>query len=184
MTTPLNPLDREAWEKRLNEIEARADAATPGPWGICMGSGGNLCTALSSEGFEDWDRRFTPIADFLPDWILEAEDGKGGSSIRKDHRQDMDFVAHSRQDIPDLVAYARALQSQLTEAQAEVERLRGIAQVASRYVQAERDALSAQERWLSRQDVGDFEVKMDGAWTNICVAVDEFNAIEKARQPK
>lgn len=38
--------------------------------------------------------------------------------------ENAEFIANSRQDIPDLIAHARALQQQLAEAQAEIERLR------------------------------------------------------------
>lgn len=185
MTDQVKPMDREAWEARLKEIEVRVEAATPGPWvKDGNGTGGHIKSmpeppVLDARGWEKtptvciydiWSRLGVPVPESEELASREDKDGK--------------FIAHSRQDIPDLVAYARALQSQLTKALAEVERLMGIAQVASRYVQAERDALSAQEHGLPRQDVEDLEVNMDVAWGNICVAVDDFNAIEKAKQPK
>lgn len=95
----------------LDKISALVEAATPGPWGICLGSGDNLCTAISSEGVEDWDLRFTPICDLLPDWILQAE-GKDGKSLRKDHRADMNFIAWTRTGIPSLVQRIRELEKE------------------------------------------------------------------------
>jgi hypothetical protein len=110
MTTPTydgtTPLD-------LGAIEAREKAATPGPWDACLGSGGNLCTAIYSDHFED--DRFTPICDLLPDWILERE--QPGKSHRQEHRADMDFIAHARTDIPALIARIRYLEAELASAQ-------------------------------------------------------------------
>jgi hypothetical protein len=110
MTTPTydgtTPLD-------LGAIEAREKAATPGPWDACLGSGGNLCTAIYSDHFED--DRFTPICDLLPDWILERE--QPGKSHRQEHRADMDFIAHARTDIPALIARIRYLEAELAKAQ-------------------------------------------------------------------
>lgn len=93
----------------LEAIEARANAATAGPWEVCLGSGGNLCTAIKSEGFGEEDEKFTPICDLLPDWILDVE--AKAESHRSEHRPDMNFIAHARADIPSLLSYIRTLEA-------------------------------------------------------------------------
>lgn len=85
MITPLNPMDREAWEKRLkvghHECEDRWFSCPKSPEGCAQEFSGPECTC----GADAHNKRMdTTITDIL------------------------------------------ALQSQLTEAQAEVERLRGI----------------------------------------------------------
>jgi len=58
--------------------------ATPGPWGICLGSGENLCTAISTE-----DGKL--ICDCLPDYAITEK------YAVNDHRPNMKFIAEARE---------------------------------------------------------------------------------------
>lgn len=63
-------------EERLREIRERAEAATPGPW---------------------ITQRFTRVwSQASEEWVVAPYDGT--------QTQDADFIAHARQDIPDLLA--------------------------------------------------------------------------------
>jgi hypothetical protein len=65
----------------LDAVQARADAATPGPWRLTDGGWGEF--VQDSEGRELWALRHTPE-------VADAE-----------------FVAHARTDVPLLVAALR-----------------------------------------------------------------------------
>lgn len=71
--------------KRLDEIEARADAATEGPWDLIGGG-----------------EYVTPVG------IMVAPDDGGVNGA------DAEFIAHARTDVPALVAVARYALSQHT----------------------------------------------------------------------
>lgn len=82
-------------EQQLDEIEARANTATPGPW----------CT-VGAEIFQG--------AEYTPDvspWIGETCRASGGMG-----KADAAFVAHARTDVPALVAEVRRLRSELATA--------------------------------------------------------------------
>ena len=68
---------------RLNEIEARANAATEGPW----------------EGIR------------YPDGLLGRVIGGNGFGVAEDFPADADaeFIAHARADVPDMAAALRAV---------------------------------------------------------------------------
>lgn len=87
----------------LQEIEARAEAATPGPW-------------------EWWSS--------CSHWRLTGADGKDGGVIHaykasdgfpcvSVSEEDRDFIAHARQDIPLLLSELRKLDEMLTDTCAE-----------------------------------------------------------------
>lgn len=67
-------------QQRLAEIEARANAATPGPWARDIEQNESAVIACSSGTITTWGVRFNDAA----------------------------FIAHSRVDIPDLCAALRA----------------------------------------------------------------------------
>lgn len=82
-------------EQRLSEIKARADAATLGPWKLRGRSiqaidpdDPKWCVTIAEEVFED---------DLLMDYT--SENGE--------------FIAASRQDVPDLLEYIRKLEMML-----------------------------------------------------------------------
>jgi hypothetical protein len=91
---------------RLDDIKARVEDATEGPWRIILGSGENVCTAVAYES--PLTGAVTPVADVLPDWIVNEYPTEN----RPDHRPDLNFIAHARADIPyllDLVERAMPL---------------------------------------------------------------------------
>jgi len=98
----------------LGEIEARANAATPGPWAWEGESGdswpqsdNSLVTAYVPDGRE-WPESI------LSGWGYDAS----GISVEKD--ADGEFIAHARTDIPALLAMVR-------EQRAVIERVEAVA---------------------------------------------------------
>lgn len=86
--------------ERLAEIEARVDAATPGPW-----------RTKTNRDFGPWHN---------DDWDVTAvSDGcrvSGlGSRNWKDACQNAAFIAHARTDIPDLIAEVKRLREIIGE---------------------------------------------------------------------
>jgi hypothetical protein len=96
-------------ENELREIEARKDAATPGPWTFEAGdfSGNNwligsfLC---GNSGIDGEDYHVTT-------------DNLHGSEIagNSDAKTDAEFIAHSREDIETLLHEVRRLQAVVAE---------------------------------------------------------------------
>ena len=85
MTEPIS-------DERLAEIEARLEHATPGPWqrsGIRMKLTADCIQVCTLDG-SGWI--FLPVGKGQPGAIWDAE-----------------FVAHARQDVPDLIAEIRRL---------------------------------------------------------------------------
>jgi hypothetical protein len=74
----------------LDAIQARAEAATPGPWRLTDGGWGEF--VQDSEGRELWALRHTPE-------VADAE-----------------FIAHARADVPALVAELHAARKIIAEA--------------------------------------------------------------------
>ena len=81
---------------RLNEIEARANAATEGPWTP------DEYTEVDPDGFYELARVIAPDPDG-DDWCAI---GVVHTGIL---RPDADFIAHARTDVPALVAALRAV---------------------------------------------------------------------------
>jgi hypothetical protein len=79
--------------ERLAEIEARCEAATEGPW--YANPGGYVELDEFGEG-----EHFNGIAD-----TWNANDGK-----------DAEFIAHARQDVPDLIATVREQAAEIEDA--------------------------------------------------------------------
>ena len=77
-------------EEQLRAIELRANAATPGPWEEVAESGECWLTSQSDE---------TAATYIVPDTALMNQD-------------DIEFIAHAREDVPALIAEARRLQAQ------------------------------------------------------------------------
>ena len=80
-------------EQRLTEIEAREKAATPGPWRE--------------------DHSLVAL-----ELVHQQRFGKGNMSKAEAdaYRKDAAFIAHARQDVPDLLAEVREADRALTEA--------------------------------------------------------------------
>lgn len=85
-------------EKRLEEIEARAKAATPGPWTIFARSK-RAVRAI-------WLTRLNRDGDSVWTWP---------GFVQTSFEHDADFIAHARQDIPDLLAEIERLQAKNEE---------------------------------------------------------------------
>ena len=85
----------------LNAIEARVNAATPGGW------------VVHSDDF-DLEVRQDPTVD---------KEGWGhitiATCIQDAQDNDAEFIAHARQDVPDLIAYARELEARVAELESE-----------------------------------------------------------------
>ena len=82
----------------LGEIEARVNAATPGPWKGDTGTRGD-CVVWGPNG------RFLMNMQAEPHW-LEYPGEKRMVSFDVD-RRDAEFIAHAREDIPALLAMVR-----------------------------------------------------------------------------
>ena len=93
--------------ERIREIRDREQIATEGQWDIFLGSGMHVCTAI---GVNQPDYKVTFICDCAPDWMVESNLGV------KDHRPNMNFIAHARDDIPWLLDYISYLEEELKTA--------------------------------------------------------------------
>ena len=82
-------------QKRIEEIGARARAATEGEWGSYLGSGINQCTMIGA--MQPDGERIIFIADLLPDWVLKAP--KHNVDVPEDHIPNMKFIEKAREDI-------------------------------------------------------------------------------------
>lgn len=109
----------EARNVDLDAIEARAEAATEGPWhaadehGNWAGAGPAWCVCLMRPGFEGMD-----------DSDVDERGRRGGylGDIADigDSEADAEFIAHARTDVPALVAAVRTLTAENERLQAEV----------------------------------------------------------------
>ena len=89
---------------RLNEIEARANAATEGPWTP------DEYTEVDPDGFYELARVIAPDPDG-DDWCAI---GVVHTGIL---RPDAEFIAHARTDVPTLVAALRAVLEEIAKVQ-------------------------------------------------------------------
>ena len=92
---------------RLNEIEARANAATEGPWTP------DEYTEVDPDGFYELSRVIAPDPDG-DDWCAI---GVVHTGIL---RPDADFIAHARADVPALVAALRTVLEHVKEMEADI----------------------------------------------------------------
>ena len=96
----------------LGEIEARVNAATPGPWKGDTGTRGD-CVVWGPNG------RFLMNMQAEPHW-LEYSGEKRMVSFDVD-RRDAEFIAHARTDIPALLAMVREQRAVIERVKALVE---------------------------------------------------------------
>ena len=94
---------------RLDQIEARANAATKGPWES------DEYTEIDPDGFYELSRVIAPDPD-------DGEDYAIGVVHVGILRPDATFIAHARTDVPDLVAALRAVLDLHREARNDVDR--------------------------------------------------------------
>lgn len=91
------PVSPESYALWIRDIKARADNATKGPWCVASGSSTHLCTGVFTENEDSlW------IADCLSDDMLDASES-GRASLPEDHVSNMEFIAHTRKDVSDLL---------------------------------------------------------------------------------
>jgi hypothetical protein len=90
--------------EELAEIEARAEAATPGPWELEM-AWNSLPYGEEVAGYWDW---------YLH---IDGDTIIGGQEADKDPSDDLKLIKEARQDIPKLIAEVRRLQEELEEEQ-------------------------------------------------------------------
>ena len=84
--------------KRLDEIEARANAATPGPW------------EWEGEAKAEWEEGANSLVPSRrPDDPVLYGYGYDASGIEVKTPADAEFIAHSRTDVPDMAAALRAV---------------------------------------------------------------------------
>lgn len=99
----------ELSEERLAEIEARATAATPGPWYV------------SREDEDAGDLTFDVVAGH--ETVAHVSEGTRDMMTVPLARHDTAFIAHAREDVPALVAALRAAESRANDAE------RGLSQI-------------------------------------------------------
>lgn len=101
----------------LDAIEGRANAATPGPWFDQYEYDGarTVCQMRSTD--QTFCVNKATHAPGEPPYVATKENGR--------------FIGAARTDVPDLIAYARQLESALAEAQRERDRLREALEQAS-----------------------------------------------------
>lgn len=130
MTPPVTPsLDLEA-------IEARANAATPGPW--FWNSYAKVSAAPLVQAEEDWpiDEATEEVADFGRFYVeamatVAWVPPRMGDTATGRHAADADLIAHAREDIPALVAALRERDARLVALEAALREL--VEQVGTRY---------------------------------------------------
>ena len=97
-------------EAQLQKIEKRCEAATPGPWTYEKADG--YCNASPNYTCPHDDDTCGEWCDTCPVWIWDT-----GAYIPETltldigeydgiNNKDADFIAHAREDLPDLLAYA------------------------------------------------------------------------------
>lgn len=91
------PLD----SNEVDAIEARAKAATPGPW--------EWWTSNSWRRLKQGSERHRSLSILEP---ITAVDGQTDISVRE---EDMTFIAAARADVPALVAHIRTLEKEAVE---------------------------------------------------------------------
>ena len=108
--------------KRLEEIEARAEKATPGPWEAKSdyAESDNGCTLIGAgKSIAHFYKRISP----------------GGTLL---HRRDCEFAASAREDVPWLCQIVRQLVARLEEVEAKNAAMRGALEEISRTEQDEK----------------------------------------------
>lgn len=95
----------------LDAIEQRCQAATPGPWVVMKGKPSETITAqleVNEVGGCTWERGARCMTIRIDASDYDANERSSRSWAKKD----LSFVAHARQDIPELIARIRELEAQ------------------------------------------------------------------------
>lgn len=109
--------------ERLAEIERRANAATPGPWRETQARTSVGVGYIGiADGVQIGDRDCTvghqhltaPTSDTsLPNGLVETK--VTGPYTEPQPNADAAFIAHAREDIPDLIQHIRLLEARIRE---------------------------------------------------------------------
>ena len=149
----------------LDAIEARAEAATPGPWRNEPDTGAGRV----------WVQRgyFRDEADCEPLFSLR------GKEAYEQRSADADFIARARTDIPALVAELRAARADITEMayrgtalSGAVDRLEGIVATQAAELRAAREVVEAAEKLET-----DIESDLDWLHENLIAALAAYRAV-------
>ena len=108
--------------KRLEEIEARAEKATPGPW-------------EAKSGYAESDNGCTLIGAGKPIAYFHKRISPGGTLL---HRRDCEFAASAREDVPWLCKTVRQLVARLEEVETQCAAMREALKEISRTEQDEK----------------------------------------------
>lgn len=111
MTSNNNPLD-------LDAIEARANAATPGPWGFYDGSNYADVAAdmeVTSPGSYSYREKVARLED-EDYWDDPAHEDDDEEQASQQMAANAAFIAHAREDVPALLAEVRRLADLVREA--------------------------------------------------------------------
>jgi len=105
-------------DDELNEIAARADAATPGPWLVRL----HQHRPSAEDPAPDW-------AEVNARWrivcVLRQWPERRGEKLRPVDRRNAAFIARARADVPALVAEVRRLRAELAACRRVAEGLAG-----------------------------------------------------------
>jgi len=102
--------------EELKAIEAREEEATPGPWGYDPAHGECENTETCPNGLERDKRGSADECEDCDHWYLEDSASLSGPTYLGDHgdegfrTKDAEFIAHSRQDVPALIAEVKRLE--------------------------------------------------------------------------
>lgn len=97
-------------EQELQAIEARANAASEGPWESHYGECGGY-DSMTDAVFVDRDGRETYIATLDLSSYGQLACDPPSTSARAAAEADAAFIAHAREDVPALIAEVRRLQA-------------------------------------------------------------------------
>lgn len=138
--TPVEPMTDE----RLDEIQERADAATPGPWRMSEYDPAEVWADRDPAG---WDAFF----------IATTDRNMGDPNIA-----DAEFIAHSREDVGELLAEVRRLRAELAA------RPEPIGYVAAR--PSECGWLSTTDSFATSAEAAEYAEGRPGAW-QVCALI-------------
>lgn len=90
----------------LEAIEARANAASPGPW----------ITSNPENAFKNWPIGFFSLGrdeEAKPsNWAITTDHIHASQMVSGGAKEDAEFISHARQDIPALITSIRRLEAQ------------------------------------------------------------------------
>jgi hypothetical protein len=112
--------------QQLDEIAARADAATRGPWGFYDGDNyADVAADLeqTSRGSYSYRQKIAQLEDENY-WDDPAHEDHDEERAPEQMAANAAFIAHAREDVPALLAEIRRLQTELAKAAEDVDWLR------------------------------------------------------------